>query len=143
MKNLTLFFTLVVFWAAAVAQGASDTKEQNVETKTFQQQPAEKKTVPVNEYVRMTEGKVWHHVGATKTEVTGENQVKLGETIVKADGTVVMKDGTTTKLKEGNVVNRQGRMIDVAAIKQKAAEHKAAQQKPVEQKSSESQPKGE
>lgn len=143
MKNIMLFFALTTFAITAMAQGAGDSKEQNVQTKTVQQQPAEKKEVPPNEYVKMTEGKVWHYVGTAKTEITGEKQVKLGETIVKADGTVVLKDGTTAKLKEGNVVNKQGRVIDVAVMKQKAAEQRAVQQKSAEQKSLESQPKGE
>ena len=133
MKSLILFFTLSAFGITAMAQGT--TKEQSIDTKTTQP-VGEKKTPPTNEYVKMMNGKLLHFKGTTKTEIAKGTEVKLGETIVKADGTVMMKDGTTSKLKEGNIVNVQGKVLDVAAMRMKAAEQKPVQQKPVETKPS-------
>ena len=80
---------------------------------------------------------MWHMVGGEKVELTEE--ITMGTSIVKPDGTVKMSDGTEVKLKEGNIVNTTGKVIDVAALRQKAAQQKAAEQK----KSTESTPESE
>jgi len=122
---------MLVFAIAAVAQAqapapAAPKEKQNVQ-KQPQQATAEKK-VPVNEYVKMEEGKLWYHKDGERIELTKE--VTLGETKVKPDGSVVKKDGSTVQMKEGMLVNRNGNVIDMAALKQKALEQQ--QQKKAE-----------
>lgn len=96
------------------------------------QAPAEKKIPPSNEFVKMKNGKLWHTKDGTTTELTKE--IMLGETKIKPDGTVILKDGTTSKLKEDNLVNKNGNVIDVAAFRQKALEQKQAGQKATDPK---------
>jgi hypothetical protein len=132
-----------------MAQGKTETKEETAPAKeqVIQAQPAkpaEQKAPPQNEYVKMTDGKIWHYVSGKQTEVSKEAEVTLGGTKVKGDGTVTMQDGTTAKMKEGNIVNINGKLIDFAALRQKAEMQKATQQqKAVEPKPAETAPKGE
>lgn len=149
MKNLILFLALVIFGTVAMAQGKTETKEEAAPAKqeTIQAKPvesAERKAPPPNEYVKMTDGKLWHYVNGKQTEMAKDAEVTLGEAKVKGDGTVKMKDGTTVQMKEGNIVNVNGKLIDFAALKQKAEMQKAAQQqKAAEPKTTETAPKGE
>jgi len=138
----------VILATTALAQGKTETKqeaapanEQVIQAKPVE--PAPQKTPPPNEYVKMTGGKLIHYANGKETEMTRETEVTLGETKVKGDGSVTMKDGTTTQMKEGNIVNVNGRLIDFAALKQKAEMQKAQQQKAAEPKPAETAPKSE
>ena len=129
MKNLIVLLVLLAFGITAKTQAPAAPKDtQSVHTKTLQTTtPAERK-VPANEYVKMSEGKIWYFKDGQKTEL--DKEMTLGETKVKPDGTVLKKDGTSVKLKEGNVVNKNGTVIDMAALKQKAMEQKKAETQP-------------
>ena len=132
MKNLTVFLAFLSFGFAAMAQSETAPKDAPAAPAKTQQAPAERKVPPPSEYVKMKEGKLWHTKDGKTTELTEE--VTLGVTKVKPDGTVVMKDGTTSKLKEENVVNKNGNIIDVAAFRQKAMEQKKPEQNTAEPK---------
>lgn len=123
MKNLFILLAFSVFTFAAMAQTETGPKKTATEA-TKAQQEVKKKP---NQYVKMKDGKIWLYKDGQQSELTKE--VVLGETTVSPNGEVVTKDGKQAKLKEGNIVNANGQLIDFAELKKKAMEQQQMQNK--------------
>lgn len=108
MKKLIMVFAIVgACTSTAVAQDSSATTTTTTTTPAASDKMGSHQ---MKDCVMLKDGKVMVMKGSAVTALNGDLTLTNG-TVVKSDGTVKASDGTTMKLKEGEKIDMDGKML--------------------------------
>ena len=96
MKNLMLATVLVIFATEVMGQAADSLNTQS-------------NKLNGDEMVIMYKNNVWHRQNGTSILV--DNEVTIAGIRVKSDGTVIFPNDSTTRLKEGDFIEGNGKLF--------------------------------